>query len=53
MKMLYEARLEDLGPHDFVQVKCAACAHAELIQPASFLHGLRLPSNTMVVDLER
>jgi hypothetical protein len=53
MKMVYEVRLEDLGPHDFVQVKCAVCGHAELIPPTSFLHGLRLPSNTVVRDLER
>ena len=52
MKMLYEARLEHLGPNDFVQVKCAACGHAEMIPPTSFLHGLRLPPYTAVLDLE-
>ena len=36
---LYAARIEDLGPGDFVRVECIAC-------------GLRLPPYTPVLDLE-
>ena len=31
MKPLYAARIEDLGPSDFVKVECAACGHTELL----------------------
>jgi hypothetical protein len=31
MKPLYAARIEDLGPGDFVKVECTACGHAELL----------------------
>jgi len=46
MVPLYGARIEDLGPGDFVKVECIACGHAELIPPSSLLHGLRLPPYT-------
>jgi len=52
MVPLYGARIEDLGPGDFVKVECIACGHAELIPPSSLLHGLRLPPYTPVLDLE-
>jgi len=31
---LYAARIEDLGPGDFVKVDCAACPHTALLAPA-------------------
>jgi hypothetical protein len=46
------ARIDDLGPGDFVKVECIACGHYELIPPTSLLHGLRLPPYTPVLDLE-
>jgi len=49
---LYAARIEDLGPGDFVKVECIACGHDELISPSSLVHGLRLPPYTPVLDLE-
>jgi hypothetical protein len=52
MKMLYEARVSDLGPGDFVKVECIACGHGELIPPSSLLQGLQLPPYTPVLDLE-
>jgi len=52
MKPLYAARLEDLGPGDFVKVECIACGHELLIPPAGLLHGMRLPPITRVLDLE-
>ena len=52
MVPLYAARIEDLGPGDFVQVRCIACGHDELIPKSSLLHGLRLPPTTLVLDLE-
>jgi hypothetical protein len=36
MKMLYEARIQDLGPGDFVRVECAACGHEELIPRSGY-----------------
>jgi hypothetical protein len=53
MVPLYAARVQDLGPDDFVRVQCAACGHDELIPPSSFLHGLRLPPTTLIMDLKR
>ena len=53
MVPLYAARIEDLGVGDFVQVRCIACGHDELIPKTSLLlHGLRLPPTTLVLDLE-
>jgi hypothetical protein len=52
MVPLYAARIEDLGPGDFVQVRCISCGHDMLIPPASLLHELRLPPTTPVLDLE-
>jgi hypothetical protein len=53
MVPLYAARIEDLGPGDFVKFECAACGHDALIPPSSLLNGLRLPPATRVLDLER
>jgi hypothetical protein len=52
MVPLYAARIEDLGPGDFVRVECIACGHDELIPHSSLLlHGFRLPPYTPVLDL--
>ena len=52
MVPLYAARIEDLGPGDFVKVECAACGHDVLIPPGGLLYGLRLAPTTLVLDLE-
>ncbi len=52
MVPLYAARIEDLGPADFVKMECAACGHQMLIPPSALLQGLRLPPTTLVLDLE-
>src|SRR5271155_3776437 len=35
MVPLYAARIEDLGPGDFVKVDCAGCHHVALLTPHS------------------
>jgi hypothetical protein len=40
MVSLYAARMEDLGPGDFVKVDCGVCQHTALVAPA-FLSRLR------------
>jgi hypothetical protein len=35
MLPLYAARIEDLGPGDFVKVDCGACSHPALLTRAS------------------
>jgi hypothetical protein len=52
MVPLYSARIEDLGPGDFVRVQCVACGHDEIIPRVSLLVGLRLPPETLILDLE-
>ena len=52
MVPLYAARIEDLGPGDFVKVECAACGHDVLIPPNALLQGLRLQPTDRVLDLE-
>jgi hypothetical protein len=52
MAPLYAARIEDLGPGDFVKMKCAACGHDELIPASPLLQGLRFRPATLVLDLE-
>ena len=52
MVPLYAARIEDLGPGDFVQVECAACGHETFIPHNTLLHGLQLKPGDKVVDLE-
>ena len=39
MVPLYAARIEDLGPGDFVRLECIACGHDALIPPSSLLNG--------------
>jgi hypothetical protein len=51
MLPLYAARIEDLGPGDFVKVDCAACRHVALLSP-EFLLRLRLSPQTKVLDLK-
>ena len=48
MRPLYDARIEDLGPGDFLKVECAACGHYELVPPVGLLQGSRM----RVLDLE-
>ena len=51
MAQLYLARIEDLGPGDFVKIDCAACGHTALLTPASLaLHDLVL--RLKVLDLK-
>jgi|HubBroStandDraft_6_1064221.scaffolds.fasta_scaffold40487_2 hypothetical protein len=37
MLPLYAARIEDLGPGDFVKVGCAACHHVALLPPEALM----------------
>jgi hypothetical protein len=39
MVPLYAARIEDLGPSDFVKVECIACSYGKLIPPSLRVHG--------------
>jgi hypothetical protein len=50
MVPLYAARIEDLGPGDFVKAGCIACGHDELIPASALLQGLRLPPTYRVLD---
>ena len=52
MRPLYDARIGDLGPGDFVKVECV-CGHSVLVPPSGLQQGLRLPPYTPVLDLER
>jgi hypothetical protein len=52
MKPLYAARIEDLGPSDFVKVECIACGHTELLAADMLLSGCPLPPFTGILDLE-
>ncbi len=51
MVPLYAARIEDLGPGDFVKVDCAACGHTALPAPA-FLNRLGASPRRKVLDLK-
>jgi hypothetical protein len=51
MVPIYAAWIKDLGPGDFVQVRCIAGGHNELAPRSSLPHGLRLPPTTLVLDL--
>jgi hypothetical protein len=48
---LYAARIEDLGPGDFVQVDCAACHHVALLRPEALLR-VGLSPAAKVLDLK-
>ena len=51
---LYSARIQDLGPGDYVKVECVACGHAELLASDQLrIKGQALPPHTPVLDLER
>jgi hypothetical protein len=39
MLPLYAARIEDLGPGDFVKIDCAACHHVALLSAEVLLRG--------------
>lgn len=52
IKPFYAARLEDLGPGDFVRVECA-CGHEALLPGSGLIQGMKLPPYTLVSDLER
>lgn len=51
MVPLYLARIEDLGPSDFVKIDCAACSHTALLSTA-FLSRLGLNPHDKVLDLK-
>jgi hypothetical protein len=51
MLPLYAARIEDLGPGDFVKVDCAACHHVALLTPEALL-GVGLLAAAKVLDLK-
>jgi len=51
MVPLYAARIEDLGPGDFVKVDCAECGHTALLTPAS-LSLLGFSPRRKVLDLK-
>src|SRR5262249_24592560 len=53
MVPLSAARIEDLGPGDFVRVQCLACGHDELLTADQLrIRGIALPPHTPVLDLE-
>jgi hypothetical protein len=43
MLPLYAARIEDLGPGDFVKVNCAACHHVVLLTARVLIEGWTEP----------
>jgi hypothetical protein len=51
MLPLYAARIEDLGPGDFVKVDCAACHHVALLS-AEALMRVGLSPGAKVLDLK-
>jgi hypothetical protein len=51
MLPLYAARIEDLGPGDFVKVDCAACHHVALLPPEALLR-VGLSPGAKVLDLK-
>ena len=51
MLPLYAARIEGLGPGDFVKVDCAACHHVALLAPGALLR-VGLSPAAKVLDLK-
>jgi ribosomal protein S27E len=51
MVPLYAARIEDLGPGDFLKVDCSACRHTALLTP-TFLNRIGLSPRRKVLDLK-
>jgi hypothetical protein len=52
MVRLYAARIEDLGPGDYVPVECTECGH-DIERRSAARRGLPLPPHTPILDLER
>ncbi len=52
MVPLRSARIEHLGPGDFVRVECAGCGHEALIHPSA-LPGLQFQPSDLMVGLEK
>ena len=56
MVPLYAARIEDLGPGDFVKVDCAACGHTALLVRGAdrlALRAMLAPAFVSRLGLER
>jgi hypothetical protein len=51
MRALYEARVSDLGPDDWVKIECA-CGHIAKLKGA-MLGTAGLPPHTKLLDLKR
>jgi hypothetical protein len=51
MLTLYAARIEDLGPGEFVKVDCAACHHVALLTPEALVR-VGLSPAAKVLDLK-
>jgi hypothetical protein len=51
MLPLYAARIEDLGPGEFVKIDCAACHHVALLTPEALLR-IGLSPGAKVLDLQ-
>ena len=51
MVPLYAARIEDLGPGDFVKIDCAAFHHVALLTPEALLRSGLSPA-AKVLDLK-
>jgi hypothetical protein len=52
MMPLYAARVADMQPGDFVEVKCA-CGHEQLIAPLAMTQSLKLAPDDRILSLER
>jgi hypothetical protein len=52
MLPLYAARIEDLGPGEFVKVDCATCHHLALLTPDALLRVWLSPA-AKVLDLRK
>ena len=48
---LYAARIEDLGPSDFLKIDCAACGHTA-VRALAFLDRLGPSPRCKVIDLK-
>jgi hypothetical protein len=51
MLPLYAARIEDLGPGDFVKADCTACHHVALLTPEELLRAGLSPA-AKILDLK-
>jgi hypothetical protein len=48
----HTARIEDLGPGDFVPVECIACGDDEMIPKVGLTQGLRLPLQMLICEAQ-